>query len=317
MNRKMRYLLILAAVAIFASILPATSAAAAGISASPTYGDFDTTYTFKADGFQPNEIVDTWIGLPNLSAVSTGVQRASASGTVTWSFKPLPSYGGGEYIAVARGRASGEFATKFNVVAPPNNNTGGNNNNNNNNQPQPAPVIPASERTVQFNASGYLGGETVATWYQAPNGTVTAYQNFTADAWGNLSFPFTVGSSWMYGGYQVVGYGLKSGNTQYIQFAFFGRVSGGESSKPVTKPAPYYDFAASGFRAGEMVSLWIGLPNGTTQALTNTTADSKGNVYFRVNIIPGWPYGGYVVAAYGWQSRVTQWRQFAYFGQVS
>jgi hypothetical protein len=300
-----------AAVVLFATLISAAPAAAAGISVDPTYGNFDTTFTIRANGFQRNEIVDTWVGLPNLSAVSTGTLRANDAGSVSWSFKPKPSQGGGEYIAVANGRVSGRVFVKFNVVAPPQE------------KPQPsattAPVVtiaPVSDRTVQFSGRGYQAGELVNTWYQLPNGTVQGYQNFYADAWGNLAFNFTVGPDWMYGGYQLVGRGTRSGTTDWVTFSFFRTVSDVRANNPITKAAPYYDFWQGGFTPGEQVSIWVGLPNGTTQAQSIVNANGKGFVYYRVNILPSWQYGGYVVAAYGWKSHVTQWQRFSYFGSV-
>lgn len=300
--------LILAAVAIFSSILAPTPAAAAGISASPTYGNFDTTYTFNANGFQRNEIVDTWIGLPNLSAVSPITLHANDAGAVTWTFKPKTTNGGGEYIAVAKGRVSGEVFVKFIVVSPPK-------------EPDPKPttvppvvIVPLSERTAQFSARGYQGGELVNTWYQAPNGAIIGYQNFYADAWGNISFPFVMNNGQMFGGWQVVGRGTRSGNTQYIQFSWFGKVTDVRASNPILQAAPHYDWVQGGFTPGERVSLWVGFPQGGTQALGDVTANSSGTVSYRVNILPGWQYGGYVVAGYGAKSHLTKWQRFSYFG---
>lgn len=297
-----------AAVALFAALVPAAPVVAAGISANPTYGNFDTTFSIQANGFQRNEIVDTWVGIPNLSAVNTGTLRANDAGSVAWTFKPKPSQGGGEYIAVAKGRVSGQVSVKFNVVAPPQ-------------EPKPKPnptakpvtIAPVSERTVQFSGKGYQAGELVNTWYQAPNGAVTGYRNFTADAWGNLAFNFTMEPNQMYGGWQLVGRGTRSGQTNYITFSFFGTVSDVRASNPITKPAPYYDFWQGGFKPGEQVSVWLGLPNGANQALGIVTATSGGNVYYRVNILPGWQNGGYIVVAYGWNSHVTKWQRFSYF----
>lgn len=309
MKRSLRlFAILLAAVAICASIVAPAPAAAAGISADPTYGNFDTTFSFSANGFQRNEIVDTWIGLPNLSAVSTGTFSAGDAGTVKWSFKPKTTNGGGEYIAVAKGRVSGQVFVKFNVIAPPKPET--------NPTPAPKPVVipPLSARTAQFSARGYQGGEVVDVWYQAPNGTVFGYPNYTADAWGNLSFPFVMTPGQMFGGWRVVGRGTRSGNTQWIQFSWFGTVSSVEASNPILVPAPYYDFVQGGFTPGEVVSLWIGMPNSTSQSLTLKTADGNGNISYRVNILPGWQFGGYVVAGYGWKSHVTKWQRFSYFG---
>ena len=174
-------------------------------------------------------------------------------------------------------------------------------------------IAPVSERTVPFSGKGYQAGELVNTWYQTPNGSVQGYQNFYADAWGNLAFHFTVAPNSMYGGYQLVGRGTRSGQTNYVTFSFFRTVSDVRASNPITKPAPYYDFWQGGFKPGEQVSVWIGLPNGSTMAQGIVNATSGGNVYYRVNILPGWQYGGYVVAAYGWNSHVTKWQRFSYF----
>lgn len=308
--RRLSFIAAITALTVFGIL--AVPVAAAGISVDPTYGNFDTTFSIHASGFQRNEIVDTWITVANGSTISTGTKRADDSGNVSWSFKPQTSYGGGEYIAVAHGRVTGEVFAKFNVVAPP--------------SEKPAPngdtevkeqvLAPVSQYTVPFSGSGYLAGETVATWYQLPNGNAYAYKNFYADAWGNLAFDFTVGKNWMYGGYILVGRGLRSGNTAYVRFSYFGSVSDIRANKPITKPSPYYDFNQSGFRAGERVSLWIGLPNGTNQALGLVYANGSGVVNYRVNILPGWPAGGYIVVAYGWTSHVIKWQRFAYFGHV-
>lgn len=300
--------IIFAALAFAAALLAPISAAAAGISVAPTYGNFDTTFSIYANGFQRNEIVDTWVGLPNLSAVSTGTVRANDSGVVQFSFKPKTTQGGGEYIAVANGRVSGQVSVKFNVIAPPSDPKP-----NPNPTPKPVVIVPVSERTVQFSGKNYQSGELVNTWYRAPNGTVLGYRDFTADAWGNLAFNFTLDRSWMYGGYQLVGRGTRSGQTNYITFSFFGTVSDVRASNPITKPAPYFDFWQGGFTPGEQVSVWVGLPNGLTQASAIVNATNGGNVYYRVHIPPSWQYGGYVVAAYGWNSHVTKWQRFSYF----
>ncbi len=303
--------LIAAVAALGLSLAVAAPASAASITISQNCGGLGETCEFQATGFQNNEIVDTWVGLPNLSAVSTGTYQA-AGGSVSFDFYVDPSYGGGEYIAVAHGRVSGEVSTKFVVSAPPSSST-----DNNVTPPPPAPIAPVSERTVAFSGSGYRPGEIVSTWYMAPNGAVTAYQDFTADAWGNLSFNFTVPANWMFGGYQLVGRGMSSGNTAYITFSFFGTVSDVRANKPITTQTPYFDFWQGGFIPGEQVSLWLGLPNGTTQALGIVNATAGGNAYYRVFLTPSSPYGGYIVAAYGWKSQKTLWQRFSYFGEVN
>jgi hypothetical protein len=309
MKRTMRFLaLTLAAIAIFASIIAPSPVAAAGISAEPNSGGLDTTYTFNANGFQVNEIVDTWVGIPNLSAVKTGTFKANSAGAVAWSFKPTTSNGGGEYIAVARGRVSGEVSVKFNVGAPPQ-------------EPDPKPttappvvIAPISDRTAQFNARGFQGGELVNTWYQSPDGTITGYKNFYADAWGNLTFPFVMNQGQRFGGWQVVGRGIKSGVQQWITFSWFGTVTDVRASNPIQQVSPYYDWVQGGFAAGEAVTLWIGFPNGGVQTLATVTANGSGTVSYRVNVQPGWQFGGYVVAGYGAKSHVTKWQRFSWFG---
>lgn len=298
------------ALAALVGLSTATPAYAANPAMSGSCGAVGESCTFTASGFQNNEIVDTWVGLPNLSAVSTGTFKA-AGGMVSFNFTVKPSYGGGEYTAVARGRVSGETFTKFNIYTPPSEPTP-----NPNNNPAPAPIAPVGERTAGFNGSGYKAGEVVNTWYMAPNGVVTGYSDFVADSWGNLTFNFVVPANWMAGGYQLVGRGASSGNTAYITFSFFGTVTDVRASKPITQVAPYFDFWQGGFAPGEQVSLWLGMPNGATQALGIKNATAGGNVYYRITLSPGSPAGGYIVAAYGWKSHVTLWQRFSYFGEV-
>lgn len=318
MKRILRLIgLTVAAAAIFASVIAPAPAAAAGISAEPTYGNFETTFSFEANGFQRNEIVDTWVTVPNGESIGTGTLTADEDGVVEWTFAPQTSYGGGEYIAVAHGRGSGEHAVKFVVVAPSNAQPEPSDNEDEDTDSKPVPIAPLSERTAYFTGRGFQAGEVVATWYTAPNGESVTYKNMTADAWGNLEFPFVLGPGWMYGSYNLVGHGMTSKNTEYVTFSWFGTVTDARASKPVVTPSPRFDFAQGGFTPNGIVSVWITLPNGKSESLTLTRADGNGNLYYRVNIPPSYLYGGYLVAAYDWKTGVTKWQRFSYFGEVN
>lgn len=304
------------AVAFLTFIVTGTPASAAklGLEVDPLAGGFDTTYTITASGFQPNETIDTWVGVPSLNAVGTGERQADASGYLSYDFKPKTNYGSGEYVAVLRGRASGEVSFKFYVDAVPFKNdnppapvT----------EPKPQPISNVTDRTLKFSGTGFHGGELVSTWFQYPNGTVQGWSNYYSDAWGNVSFDFTVGTNWIYGGYRLVARGTRSGNTAYVEFSYFGSISSVVASKPIQNPTPYYDFDQGGFRGGERVSVWIRFPNGTTQNLGIVTANGNGNIHYHTVIGPTWLYGQYTIAAYGWTSKATKWQAFSYFGSVN
>lgn len=203
------------------SVMPAF---AAGMTVDPKYGSKDTTYDIRATGFNVNETVSRWVQLSNGTTIALGQLKADSSGSVEFSVTPGSSWKAGEVIAVAHGLSSKrEYSVKFTIVA-----SGGDSSNTTVASGTVITNAPDA-KSLTFYGSGYLPGERVAAWFQYPNelGTSTAHalSDVTADASGNVSFGFTVGSNWMFGGYDIAAQGAQSKHTTYNTFSYFGTVS--------------------------------------------------------------------------------------------
>lgn len=214
----------LVTVSLFSTMLP-LAALASGMTVDPTAGSIDTTYDVQANGFNVNETVSTWIQLSNGTTIALGQLKADSSGSIEFSVTPESSWKAGEVIAVARGLSSKrEYFAKFTIVPS------GDNSNNSGTVTSGSVITNGSDsKSLTFYGSGYLPGERVAAWFQYPNelgtGTAHALSDVTADASGNVRFGFTVGSGWMFGGYDIAAQGAQSKHTTYNTFSYFGTVS--------------------------------------------------------------------------------------------
>jgi hypothetical protein len=162
------------------------------------------------------------VGLSDGSNVGLGTTRSDAEGNVEFSITPGADWPAGEVIAVAHGQASNvEVSTKFSIGGSAEDSSGSD-----------AVITDPSSRTVHYQGSGYRAGERVSAWFQFPSELSTAaahaLPDVYADAAGNVTFDFGLEKDWEYGGYQIAAQGAESKHTTYIQFAYFGTLTGGE-----------------------------------------------------------------------------------------
>ncbi len=224
-----RFTSILAAlIAVVTILITAYSAPAyaAGMSVDPTAGSTDTTFSVQADGFNKNENVATWVQAPNGTTIDLGEIKADSAGSVAFDVTPDSSWKAGEAIAVAHGLSSGhEYSVKFTVSA------GGSSDDDSSDTDTSSGSYIAndSDRTLTFYGSGYTAGERVAAWFQYPSelstSTAHALPDVTADASGNVSFSFTVGAAYPFGGYNIAAQGASSKHTTYNTFSYFGTIT--------------------------------------------------------------------------------------------
>lgn len=90
-----------------------------------------------------------------------------------------------------------------------------------------------ADLTITYQGSGYLPGERVSAWFQYPSergGELKAHAlpDVSADASGNVSFAFTVGSDWEFGQYHITAEGAQSKQITYNTFSYFGTISSQE-----------------------------------------------------------------------------------------
>ena len=222
---KFKSIVIMVIALVTVGLFSAMPAFASGMTVDPKAGSIDTTYDVQANGFNVNETVSTWVQLSNGTTIALAQLKADSSGSVEFSVTPASDWKAGEVIAVAHGLSSKhEYSVKFTIVPS------GDNSDNSSTVTSGTVITNGSDsKSLTFYGSGYLPGETVAAWFQYPNelGTSTAHalSNVTADASGNVSFGFTVGSGWMFGGYDIAAQGAQSKHTTYNTFSYFGTVS--------------------------------------------------------------------------------------------
>jgi PA14 domain len=221
---KFKSIIVMVIALITVSLFSVMPAFASGMTVDPKAGSIDTTYDVQANGFNVNETVSTWVQLSNGTTIALGQLKADNSGSVEFSVTPARSWKAGEVIAVAHGLSSKhEYSAKFTIVPSGDNSS--------NTTVTSGTVITngSDSKSLTFYGSGYLPGERVAAWFQYPNelgtGTAHALSDITADASGNVSFGFTVGSDWMFGGYDIAAQGAQSKHTTYNTFSYFGTVS--------------------------------------------------------------------------------------------
>lgn len=214
--------LLSAMVLMLGMFLGAAPAYAAGLSVDPSYGHYDTTYDVQANGFSKNEPVSLWVTLADGKSVQLGTVKASGSGSVEFSFTPQSSWRAGDGVVVAHGQNSKhEASAKFTLATEGDGSSIASSTASNNGS-----ALTVTGATVQFEGSGYIPGERVATWFQYPNeaGTNSAHAlpDVIADASGNVSFPFTVQKGWIFGEYSIAAQGAQSKITTSNVFGYFG-----------------------------------------------------------------------------------------------
>lgn len=210
------------ALGLFWGIAPAY---AAGMSADPTYGNYDTTFSVEASGFNENEKVALWVGLPDGSSVSLGTTQADSSGSISFSVSPASGWVEGEVIVAARGLSSKqEYLTGFTLAKAASETT-------TSSATTSGDIVAyaVDGLTIEYVGSGYTAGERVAAWFQYPGESGTtgshALSDVYADSYGNVTFEFTMGTNWEYGNYHVTAQGAQSKHITFNTFSYFGTIT--------------------------------------------------------------------------------------------
>lgn len=163
------------------------AAAAAGTATvSPASGAPGTTFTFRAEGFNVIERLDTWLERPDGVRVAgpTGA-RADRDGRVEWTWTAPADAIGGQWTMVAQGQDSDRIEriafTITDGAAPP---------------APPAGVSPErgpAGTTFTFTAAGFAEGERVGYWLNRPDGTIERFdRELHADKDGRITWTYTV-----------------------------------------------------------------------------------------------------------------------------
>lgn len=293
----------------FLSILATRPALAAGVWVSPSGGDYNTEFTATADGFDPFEPVDTWVGRPYQWRVGQGTVIADADGEISFSFSPDVTWGTGSFVAIAKGLRSGrEYQGGFTIGG------GGN------------PLTPCGCKgvllgnpgglAVNYNAEGYAPNETVIVYMQDPAAQVRRLPNAQADPWGNLVFVLAFSPDSLYGPYLITVRGLTTGNFTYNTLTFWGGIFDHRSSNPISTATPTYILQGGGFTPQETVSIRLTYPNGPVQTLAKITTPD-GGVGYTFMMTRGSPLGIYTLSAVGLKSGHVVSARFGWDGVIT
>lgn len=292
------------------SLVAVLPASAAGMWVSPSGGDYDTTFTVYANGFQPGERVDTWVNKPYQWRVGQGQYTADANGAIEFDFRPDVTWGTGSFFASAQGLSSGrEYTADLSIGG------GG------------YPLPPCSCRAVflgspggtavNYNAQGYGSSEIVVVYMTDPSAQIHRLPNAQTDPWGNLAFPVYLSQDSLYGPYLFTARGLTTGRESYNTLTFWGGIQNHRSSNPISFATPTVIVQGGGFQPGEQVLVRRLGGAGTVNVDLKAHADANGGFQYSYIIPPGTPFGDFTLAATGAVSKMQLTQPFRWDGVVT
>jgi hypothetical protein len=279
-------------------------AQSASLSATPTQPRQNDTVTLIGNGFSPGETVSVWITYPNFSVF--GVAEIVTNGDGAFNFPYLPDFLGatftptGRYTYTAFGQSSGREVYAVIDVAidqAPGTTSG-----------VSLTVEPGRDSQGSyfvFRGSGYRGGEEVAAWLRYPDNTVTDLGRLSAGPTGQIEYLLYAGGAPV-GRYAFTARGLASGANGIAEFdlrvddltAETGRASLSVSPTPDTQRS-YAIFTGAGFRPGEIVTVWVTLPDFSTLWIGDVQANSDGAFTATLYLSEQEPVGKRTYTAYG------------------
>lgn len=167
---------------------------------------------------------------------------------------------------------------------------------------------------VALGGAGFNAGEKVGLWVTMPDGSVLGLDNedLKADADGTFGIELGLGAGLPVGLHRFSARGKTSGKGAIVPFYLMaGRGAAPTEGTRLTftpataKQLDTVDLAATGFQAGEKVSLWVTLPDGSVIGLGEASADSAGSVGSSIFLPAALPVGRHYFTARGLTSGNT------------
>ncbi len=284
--------------------LQASATQVAPVLALPDGGGIQNeTIEVHLAGFAPGESITLWQTFPNYKVLPLHNVTANRDGEATTNLFIDPSIPVGTHALSARGNSSDALAmVSFPVHAPEV-------------ALKNSVEIVLVESGFQqgtpftFAGSGYDPSEPVSLWLTLPDGAVRDLQIVQAGD-GEFTYSFTPGVEDPIGTYQITAFGRSSERTAITSFEV-------EAADYLIEAAPatlevfpsqvrqldVVTITGHGFDAGEVVSLWLTLPDGAVVTLyegVTMTGAFQERVYLPA-VIPegGLPVGVHNFSAYG------------------
>lgn len=278
--------------------------AAASLTATPSNPRQNDTVTLVGSGFLPSETVSVWITYPDYTVY--GVAEVETNGDGSFSYPYLPDFLGatftptGRYTYTAFGQSSGRevYATiDVAIDQAPGTSAG-------------VTLTASPRRDTQgsyyaFSGVGYGSEEEVALWLRYPDNTVEDLGRVTVGPAGHLEYLLYVGGAPV-GHYAFTAYGLRSGLTGIAEFDLRVddlTVAAGQASLKVS-PTPdnqrsYAIFEGYGYQPGEIVTIWVTLPDYSTLWIGDVQASDGGAFVASLYLSEQEPVGKRTYTAYG------------------
>ncbi len=276
----------------------------ASLSASPTEPRQNDTVTLVGSGFVPFEPVSVWITYPDFRVYGVAEVATDASGA--FSFPYVPDFLGatftptGKYTYTAHGQLSGrEVYAEINVAIgqAPGVSAGV--------TLTSAPGADAQGSYFAFTGSGYTANEEVAVWLRYPDNSVADLGRTQAANDGSLYYVvYIIGAP--VGNYALTARGLSSSANGIAEFSVQVSdltVATGTAQLQVG-PSPdtqrsFASFTGSGFQSGEIVTVWVTLPDYSTLWIGDVVVDGAGNFGAVLYLSEQEPVGFRTYTAYG------------------
>lgn len=282
--------------------LPASPAMAqsAALSVTPTSAPQNSSVTFTFSGFTAGEVVSLWLTLPDYSVMSLGDVTVNSSGGGELPVFISSEFPTGVHYFSARGNRSQRLAVaRFELTLGQG--------------ATPSAGVQINVDIVQkpqgqcfiFSGSGYRAGETISVWIRFPANEIEDLGKIAASSGGAFQDEICFGRLDPEGLYYYTAYGNASQRTGIATFNlrrgdYLGVQPG--AATLLVQPASarqleVVTLIGTGFRAGEVVSLWVTLPDGVVLPLfRGVTADGT----FAEDIrLPPLPIGRHYFSAYG------------------
>jgi hypothetical protein len=282
--------------------LPGSPVAAQGATLSVTPGSApqNSVVTFDFNGFGNSEIVSLWLTLPDQSVISLGDVEVTDDGGGYLDVFIDSSFPVGVHYFSARGNSTGVLAkARFELTVGR-----GAGNSAGVRITVDSESLPQGECFV-YSGTGYTGGETLGVWITRPDGSVSDLGEIEAASDGSFEDSICYGSLAREGKYSYTAYGKDSGRTGIAEFVlkrgdYLGAPAGGATLAVEPASAKQLDIVTligDGFEAGELISLWVTLPDGRVLTLFEgytTDGSFAEDIY-----LPPLPVGRHYFSAYG------------------
>ncbi len=278
--------------------------AAAGLTASPANPRQNDTVSLFGSGFTPGETVSVWITYPDFSVL--GVAEVATNGDGSFSYPYLPDFLGaaytptGKYTYTAFGQSSGRevYATiNVDIGRAPGTSTGV--------QVTATPRRDTQGSVYVFSGTGYGGNEEVGAWLRYPDNHIEDLGHIQAGPLGVMEYVLAVGGVPV-GHYAFTAQGLRTGNVGIAEFDVnvddLTVATGTAFLQVAASPdnqLSYATFTGSGYRPGELVTIWATLPNYATLWVGDLTADDNGSFTSVLFLSEQEPVGKRTYTAYG------------------